>query len=536
MIAIAIAVAAGPAGSGLTASMVATNAAGIALQTQAAITLINNKGDISKTLKDMASSDTVRNMTTAALTAGVGAQLGLGSAATDTFGQKLANGVGTGVTQAVVDATINGMSFEEALKNSLRSSLVDVFAAQTFSSFIKGFDSDYFADNLTHKLVAAGVGCVSASAKKQSCDAGALGAAVGEMLGDYLVENGVILNTKQETDILNAAKLMAGSVALLTNMDVNVAANSADIAVKNNALLSSAKLKGFTGDLDKNCLENQSANGCIVSIQKWKDVSYNEAGFNNITSRQWEEYVLSVYNPVFTACGDNTACNYMVANNMLVHMIQYAGIQEAIPIQANTTKISVNTYLKDRSALAWQGLEDFGWVVEVGAMSKFAPQVASKFQSLLKPIFSSTSIHNSKVGIQWGKGINNQGLPWEKYVQSILPKESIDLNLIKTNFKAFDHWVPSTGKAISDKTLNTAAASYQKPSNITRTLNTYVDKAVNFTQDGKNGFDIDSSMIRSREIQLAVPNSTSSAQMQAIQSSIQYGKSKGVTVVVTKVK
>ncbi len=73
LIALAIAVAAGPAGSGLSASMIATNAAGIALQTQAVITLINNKGDISKTLKDMASSDTIRNMATAALTAGVGA-------------------------------------------------------------------------------------------------------------------------------------------------------------------------------------------------------------------------------------------------------------------------------------------------------------------------------------------------------------------------------------------------------------------------------------------------------------------------------
>ncbi|WP_367111686.1 DUF637 domain-containing protein [uncultured Psychrobacter sp.] len=236
MIAIAIAVAAGPAGSGLTASMVATNAAGIALQTQAAITLINNKGDISKTLKDMASSDTVRNMTTAALTAGVGAQLGLGSAATDTFGQKLANGVGTGVTQAVVDATINGMSFEEALKNSLRSSLVDVFAAQTFSSLVKGFDSNDFADNLAHKLVAAGVGCVSASAKSQSCDAGAIGAAVGEMIGDYLVDNPFDLTDDEIVKITDIAKLSAGTVALLTNVDVNVAANTAGTAVKNNSV------------------------------------------------------------------------------------------------------------------------------------------------------------------------------------------------------------------------------------------------------------------------------------------------------------
>ncbi|MGB5855967.1 MAG: DUF637 domain-containing protein, partial [Oceanisphaera sp.] len=236
LIAIAITIAAGPAGTGLSASMIATNAAGIALQTQAVITLINNKGDISKTLKDMASSDTIRNMATAALTAGVGAKLGLGSSATDSFGQKLANGVGTGLTQAVADAVINGVSFEEALKNSLRSSLVDVFAASIFTGTVKPIDTDDFARNLAHKLVAAGIGCASASAKQQSCDAGALGAAVGEMLGDYLVDDPSKLTSKQTTDILNAAKLLAGSVALLANVDVNVAADIAGIAVENNAL------------------------------------------------------------------------------------------------------------------------------------------------------------------------------------------------------------------------------------------------------------------------------------------------------------
>lgn len=236
LIAIAITIAAGPAGSGLSASMVATNAAGIALQTQAVITLINNKGDISKTLKDMASSDTIRNMATAALTAGVGAKLGLGSSVNDTFGQKLSNAVGTGFTQAVADAAINGASFEDALKNSLRSSLVDVFAAETFSSFVKNIDTNDFADNLAHKLVAAGVGCVTASAKQQSCDAGAVGAAVGEMLGDYLVNDPNNLTIEQKKEIIDTAKLLAGSIALLTNVDVNTAANNAGLAVENNAL------------------------------------------------------------------------------------------------------------------------------------------------------------------------------------------------------------------------------------------------------------------------------------------------------------
>lgn len=236
LIAIAVAVAAGPAGSGLSASMVATNAAGIALQTQAVITLINNKGDISKTLKDMASSDTIRNMATAALTAGLTAKLNLPQMANNDFANKLVNGVAEGATSAFVNAAFNGVSLEDALKNSLRSSLVDVFSAEIYSGFVKDFDTNEFSDNLAHKLVAAGVGCVSASAKKQDCDAGAIGAAVGEMLGDYLVDDSRLLTVDEEKKILDYSKLLAGSVALITNVDVDTAASSATIAVKNNAL------------------------------------------------------------------------------------------------------------------------------------------------------------------------------------------------------------------------------------------------------------------------------------------------------------
>ena len=223
--------------TGTTGAMgAASTAAFSSLAAQASVTLINNKGDIGKTLEQLASSATVRSMATAALTAGVASRFNLASSPDYSFPQNLANGIGRGVTQAVADATLNGVSFEDALKNSLRSSLVDVFAAEVYSGFVKDFDSDYFADNLAHKLVAAGVGCVSASAKKQSCDAGALGAAVGEMLGDYLVDDSRLLTLDEEKKILDYSKMLAGTIALLTNVNVDTAASSASMAVENNAL------------------------------------------------------------------------------------------------------------------------------------------------------------------------------------------------------------------------------------------------------------------------------------------------------------
>ncbi|SUD89732.1 polymorphic toxin-type HINT domain-containing protein [Psychrobacter phenylpyruvicus] len=221
-----------------TTAGIAGNAAMSTLATKATITLINNKGDINATLRQLARSETVRGMATSALTAGLTAEFNIGNNVNDAFAKKLSNGISRGITEAAVNATVNGTSFEDALTNSLRASLVDVFAGEVFSKGVKPIDSDDFARNLAHKLAAAGVGCVAASAKNQSCDAGAIGAAVGEMVGDYLVEQGFEgeLSAEQKQDILNRAKLVAGSVALIVGADVDTAANSAGVAVENNSL------------------------------------------------------------------------------------------------------------------------------------------------------------------------------------------------------------------------------------------------------------------------------------------------------------
>lgn len=384
LIAIAITIAAGPAGSGLTASMVATNAAGIALQTQAVITLINNKGDISKTLKDMASSDTIRNMATAALTAGVGAQLGLGSAATDTFGQKLANGVGTGLTQAVADATINGVSFEEALKNSLLSSLVDVFAASAFTNLVKPIDTDKFVRNLAHKLVAASVGCVAASAKQQSCDAGALGAMVGEMLGDYLVD-GSPLTPKQESDILNAAKLLAGSVALLTNVDLNTAASSASLAVENNALHPGDFVK-VARDFENQCLKSTNAAQCSSALNKWKQTSYDRAGLKSSEAIQgWEDFAYSEYQPAIAICKTDRNCLAFVTSKLVTDSINFAGSSVDLIEVAHIAKLSAAKIMKDSGAFFVAGLDDFGWMIGSGVVT-----VPSRFTAPLISLYAQS--------------------------------------------------------------------------------------------------------------------------------------------------
>ncbi|OPH35826.1 hypothetical protein B5J92_04430 [Moraxella atlantae] len=143
----------------------------------------------------------------------------------------------------MVDSAVNGTSLEEALKRSLRASIVDSGTGYVFTNAVKGLDSDALVDNIAHKLAAGLVGCASAELNKQSCEAGALGAAVGEMVGDYLVTgevqdliNNDNLSIEEKDRILNTGKLTAASLALLLGYDVNTAANSAGTAIENNSL------------------------------------------------------------------------------------------------------------------------------------------------------------------------------------------------------------------------------------------------------------------------------------------------------------
>ncbi|WFF38093.1 hypothetical protein LU290_07450 [Moraxella nasibovis] len=85
-------------------------------------------------------------------------------------------------------------------------------------------------NNLSHKLAAGLTGCLSAKAKDKSCEAGAVGAVIGEMVGDWMVNDDIQAKinsgeispgTPDYNKILNTAKLAAGSVVLLCDAGLN---------------------------------------------------------------------------------------------------------------------------------------------------------------------------------------------------------------------------------------------------------------------------------------------------------------------------
>ena len=143
------------------------------------------------------------------------------------------------------------------------------------------------------------------------------------------------------------------------------------------------------------------------------------------------------------------------------------------------------------------------------------------------------TVDRATTGIEWGKGIQGQGMPWENYLSSQFSAGS----RLPPNFKTFDFYDPSTRTAISAKTLNTTTAAKQaNPSQVYSTLKGNIDSVAKFESYTFSNFPLNSNMIGSRELHVAVPYGTTPAQWGQINKAIEYGQSQGVKVIVSAVK
>lgn len=144
-----------------------------------------------------------------------------------------------------------------------------------------------------------------------------------------------------------------------------------------------------------------------------------------------------------------------------------------------------------------------------------------------------TSVAQSVTGIEWGKGIQGQGMPWEDYLATELPAGS----RLPPNFPTFDYFDRDTGLAISGKTLDTTtAAKVNNPSQVYYSLKGNIDAAESFTGGELSGTEIVESQITAREVDVAIPANTTPAQWTQINRAIDYAKTKGVVLKITKIK
>lgn len=218
------------------------------LATQDCITLVNNKGDIGKTLRDMGSSSTVK--------------------ATE---------------RAVSNTAITGGNLEDALKQSLTSALVDTAHGRA-ASHIKGLESEYLAHKLAHALA----GCVAGAAAGGACKDGAIGAAVGEAVAGMFEgqrPGAFASDTEKQAfrnKVLGYSKLVSGAVSAYAGGDAQAAINAAETAVSNNFLMVNRYNSRASqwGSFKRELETCKATAGCDVNTvySRWTAISNEQQG------------------------------------------------------------------------------------------------------------------------------------------------------------------------------------------------------------------------------------------------------------------
>ncbi|NNP69078.1 DUF637 domain-containing protein [Acinetobacter sp. Ac_5812] len=262
---IAIIVVAATAGAGATAvgalggtastlggSAVAMSQAAITtLATQASVSLINNGGDITKTLNELGSKESVRGLATSIVTAGLLSQVSTAlnlKPDSTYFPDRLMNNFTSSIGSTLVQTAINGGNLQDNLQKALLAGLAGALQGELASQIgnsLDKVDPNTF-EYVLHKVAHAAAGCVAAAATKASCEAGAIGAGVGEIVAGLMPDpaNGIEYTDAEKLKIRNIGKLVSGTVAAYAGYDVNTAANSADTAIQNNSLVKLATTTG----------------------------------------------------------------------------------------------------------------------------------------------------------------------------------------------------------------------------------------------------------------------------------------------------
>ncbi|WP_440534080.1 two-partner secretion domain-containing protein [Variovorax sp. YR566] len=264
--------AAAGAGMGTTVSAgvgAAVQAGVTALASRATVSFINNNGDIGKVLKEMGSSEGVKNIATAMVTAGVlqglsevlPQNLATATNGSAKFTDQLKRQLIDGAASAVVRSAIKGTSLEDELRAGLTDALLNTVAAQSaygIGTLAYNGDINAFTQNVLHAIAGCAVGAARAS-NSSGCTAGALGAVIGELTAGAFGRDeygNVLPDMVEMTQVLAA---IAGAMAGLDAQGISIAANSSANAAINNALsLRGAgklmdELRACSGGTNKSC-------------------------------------------------------------------------------------------------------------------------------------------------------------------------------------------------------------------------------------------------------------------------------------------
>ncbi len=258
--------------TGVTAAGAALNAGFAGLASTASVSLINNGGDIGKTLRELGSKDSLKSLLLSMATAGAlnglsnsltinGQTLASITPQTADFGANLAKAAINNVASAAINSALTGASLEDSIQTALVGALVSTAAGQTAN-----WIGDVTADSPALKALAhALAGCVAGAAGQgggAGCSAGAAGAVVGELAAQWYNPSG---DPSKADKTVAFAGLMGGLAGALATGDgsaasVNTAATTGANAALNNYLahaeaarLAALKEKRLLGQCDSQC-------------------------------------------------------------------------------------------------------------------------------------------------------------------------------------------------------------------------------------------------------------------------------------------
>lgn len=395
-----------------TAAGTMLNTALTSIATQSSISLINNGGDISQTLKELGSKNSVKNLATAVVTAGllssVSQTLNIKIDDMPQF-QQFANNFVKGVGGNIISSTLNGGSLSDNLDSIILSGFSSALHAELATSIGENFspllkeNPDIF-DKVLHKIIHVAAGCAVGSIQKQ-CEASAIGAGVGEVLAEAMLKNNIDNQTSiDETKIKNYGKIISGIISAYGGYDVNIAATSSETVIENNAL---ASARAKVEQARRYCSAagfSYGSNGCKSILTKKYEMQpalRSALVRNNIT-----EFVMETIEDLTPIWGDikafrdaSTGTDYLLAS------VGILPIGDLIKSGKKTITLILNDGTEVEAAISTAGT---GYKIYVPQAGKdLAEQMAQG-----KKVISTTYRPNARQTINNIQGVDKAGNNW----------------------------------------------------------------------------------------------------------------------------
>ncbi|MCK6394605.1 MAG: DUF637 domain-containing protein [Zoogloea sp.] len=362
MIAIAVSIVTAGSGAALasfaTGTTVATSAtsaiilqAGIvALTTQATVTLINNKGNLGKTLSDLGRDETIRNVATAMLTAGALNALAGSISVPNADGNlvtlaeisgksdlvaQIGKNVINNTASAVIDTAINGGDLGDKLGRAITTGVIDAAGASAANSV---GDLTGFSNRMGHLVV----GCAMGAAKGGDCGSGAIGGLAGELAAEWYGGDREPVSATQASKTVDVARLFGALAVTLVGGDAQVGATAAGNAAQNN-FLNHFQVK----QLNEQLAQCKGQAGCInqaISEARELDKRQHDLIAQTETAQGSRALVEGIQKPGATIetslCAGVSACVKYAEELPLINMRGYIyGVQDRVGELAQIKRI-----------------------------------------------------------------------------------------------------------------------------------------------------------------------------------------------------